>query len=211
MSLSVPTVGLFLLAYAEYFKNREDREPAYREFASAIGIKLALRGYLISLVLLLVWQAAHPEKTQLSLHIMGWMLVVYMAGLMFWLKHFHARLHGYIPLLGGFALLGGLALWREIIRIAYLKPFGYSIADYTIHPDWPSTILFFSTFVGVGGLVGGFYLTLLYRAGRVQGEYTANKFVSRLGSGAVWILALWIAVFFVYGISIWLRNTMFAN
>jgi hypothetical protein len=211
MSLSVPAVGLFLLAYAEYFKQRADRELAYREFVYQLGLRLAMRGYQISLVLLLVWQFVHPTETHLTSHPVGWLLVLLLIGLMLWLKKFHSQVHGYMPLLTGLSFLGGLAWWREVIRITYLKPFNYAIVDYPVHPDWPSTILFFATLLGVGGLVGGFYLTLLYRAGRVQGEYTADRFVARLGNGAVWILALWIAVFFIYGISIWLRNTMFSN
>jgi len=100
-----------------------------------------------------------------------------------------------------------LAWWREVIRIHYLTPFHYTITDYPVHADWPTTILFFSTIVGVGGLVGGYYLTLLYRAGRVDGLYVAGPKVARLGTAAVAILALWIAVFFTYGAAIWLRNS----
>jgi hypothetical protein len=124
-----------------------------------------------------------------------------------WMKRLRTEIHGYLPVFGGFGVLAVLALWREIIRIAHLKPFGYDIATYTVHVDWPSTLLFFSTFIGVGGLVGGFYLTLLYRSGRVQGLYTADRSVARLGTGAVAILGLWIAVFFAYGIVIWVRNS----
>jgi hypothetical protein len=108
---------------------------------------------------------------------------------------------------GGLGLLAVLALWRELIRIAHLKPFGYDIANYVVHVDWPSTLLFFATLTGVGGLVGGYYLTLIYRAGRVQGLYTASCGVARLGSGAVAILGVWIAAFFIYGIAIWVRNS----
>ena len=108
-------------------------------------------------------------------------------------------------------MLGLLAVWREIVRIHYLQPFGYAVADYPVHVDWPSTILFFLTLIGVGGLVGGFYLTLLYRAGRVEGIYTADRTVARLGTSAVAVLTLWIAVFFAYGITIWIRNTFQAG
>ena len=62
----------------------------------------------------------------------------------------------------------------------------------------------------MGGLVGGFYLNVLYRSGRVQGVYTAERSVARLGTAAVAVLAVWIAVFFAYGIVIWLRNSLLA-
>jgi hypothetical protein len=67
-------------------------------------------------------------------------------------------------------------------------------------------ILFFSTFIGVGGLVGGFFVTTIYRAGRVQGLYTAERSVARLGTAAVAVLGVWITVFFAYGITIWMRH-----
>lgn len=208
MSLSLPAVGLFLIAYAQYFKARADRSPEYLRFASALGQRLAVWGYAISMAPLLAWQYVHPIATGLSSHIVGWLLVVALLVMALWVRRLKLdKVHGYLPLLGGVLTLAILALWREIVRIQYLKPFGYSIADYPIHMDWPSTFLFFLTFIGVGGLVGGFYLTLLYRAGRVQGVYTADKLTNRLANGAVGILALWIGVFLAYGVAIFVRNS----
>jgi hypothetical protein len=60
--------------------------------------------------------------------------------------------------------------------------------------------------LGLGGSVGGFYLTLLYQAGQTQGPYSANKLVDKLGTWAIAILSLWIITFFTYGIAIWLAN-----
>lgn len=207
MSLSVPAVGVFLIAYAHYFATRGDREPDYRLFARTLGQRLAVWGFVFSLIPLLVWQFVHPSDSGLVAHPVGWLLVSALVGMAVWMQRLKAQTHGYLPVVGGFGVLAVLALWREIVRIAYLKPFGYDITTYRVHIDWPSTLLFFSTFIGVGGLVGGFYLTLLYRSGRVQGLYTAERSVARLGTGAVAILALWIAVFFAYGIVIWVRNS----
>ncbi|MDM7456774.1 MAG: hypothetical protein P3W97_005865 [Tepidimonas sp.] len=207
MSLSLPAVGVFLIAYAHYFATRADREPEYRQYVRSLGQRLAVWGFAFSLIPFLFWQFAHPDGSGLAAHPIGWGLALSLIGMLVWTKRLKAHTNGYLPVVGGFGVLALLALWREIVRIAHLKPLGYDIATYTVHVDWPSTLLFFSTFVGVGGLVGGFYLTLLYRAGRVQGLYTADRSVARLGTGAVAVLGLWIAVFFVYGIVIWLRNS----
>lgn len=208
MSLSVPAVGLFLIAYSHYFAVREDRGPDYRAFAARLGQKLAGWGFAASLIPLLVWQFTNPTGTGLTTHPVAWLLVAAVLAMSVWVRRLRLdTVHGYLPLAGGFGVLSLLAVWREVVRMHYLQPFGYDISSYTVHVDWPSTLLFFSTFIGVGGLVGGFYLTTIYQAGRTQGLYSANRTVARLGSSAVGILAIWIAVFFVYGIAIWVKNS----
>ncbi|MGB5235364.1 MAG: hypothetical protein WBN85_09370 [Candidatus Macondimonas sp.] len=211
VSLALPAVGLFLIAYGQYFAERADREPAYRAFVRNLGQSLGLWGFGLSFALLLLWQFAHPAQSGLTTHPVGWLLAAALLLMGVWVKRLPQNGHGYLPLLGGVFVLGLLAVWREIVRIHYLQPFGYAVADYPVHVDWPSTILFFLTLIGVGGLVGGFYLTLLYRAGRVEGIYTADRTVARLGTSAVAVLTLWIAVFFAYGITIWIRNTFQAG
>jgi hypothetical protein len=207
MSLSIPAVGVFLMAYAHYFSSRPDRELAYRTFTRQLGQKLAFWGFTASLIPLLVWQMTHPHGSGLTQHPVGWLLALSIVGMVIWMKSLKSNTHGYIPIMGALWVLSVLAIWREVIRIIHLKPFGYDITTYTIHADWPSAVLFFLTLLGVGGLVGGFYLTLIYKSGRIQGLYTAEPMVARLGNAAVAILALWIAVFFTYGIIILIRNS----
>jgi hypothetical protein len=210
MSLAVPAVGLFLFAYAHYYAVRADRDPALLAFARQLGQRLAVRGFGLSLLLFVGWQAVHPQGSRLLLHPLGWLLALALLAMLLWVRRLDAARVGYGPMLAGLGVLALLALWREVIRIAHLKPFGYSVNDYTVHTDWPSTLLFFSTLIGVGGLVAGYYLTLIHRAGRTQGVYVASPEVARLGNAAVGVLAVWIAVFFIYGIAIWLGNTFLA-
>ena len=54
--------------------------------------------------------------------------------------------------------------------------------------------------------MGGFIITLVYKAGRVQGVYQADATVSRLGVGSVAATALWVFGFMAVGIWIWLSN-----
>jgi len=192
ISLSLPAVGLYLIAYADYFRDRADRAPAYRSFARDLGQRLAIRGLVVS--------------TGLTWHPVGWLLAGTLLALAHFVRRLGHRMHGYVPLLAGLGVLGILAVWRELIRIRYMLPFGYDTRDYTVHVDWPSMVLFFSTFLGVGGLVGGFFLLTLYRAGRVQGLYTADRTVARIGTASVVVLGLWITIFFAYGISIWMGH-----
>jgi hypothetical protein len=208
MSLAAPAIGLYLIAYADYFAPRQDKSRDYLGFARNLGCSIAVPGLAISSVFSVWWQLDHPAATGLSREPLGWLLpgaLLVLAGLT---ASGYRRLHGYFLLTLGFGLLAILAVWREVVRITYLKPFGYVVADYKVHADWPSLVLFFSTLIGVGGLVGGYYLALLYRAGRVEGVYAAETPVARMGTAAVAILAVWIAVFFVYGVGIWIRNAL---
>jgi hypothetical protein len=208
MSLGLPAVGVFLIAYARYFAPRADREPKYLDFVRATGQRLASRGYAVALVPMLAWQFVQPAASGLAWHPVGWALAAALLAMSVWTARLDAAARGYLPAAAGLAVLALLALWREVIRAASLKHFGYEIGDYPVHADWPSTLLFFATLIGVGGPVGGFYLALLYRAGRVQGTYQADRGVSRLGSAAIAVLGLWIAVFFIYGIVVWVRNSV---
>lgn len=206
MSLSVPAVGVFLIAYTHYFAVRPEYTAEYRAFVRALGQNLAQWGFACAMLPLLIWQFVHPSSSNLVFHPLGWLLVSGLLVMALAMRYLGAVIHGYLPIAGALGLLAVLAIWREVIRINYLKPFGYDITTYTVHEDWPSMLLFFSTFIGVGGLVGGFYLTLLYRCGRTPGLYQADSFITRIGTGAVAILSMWIALFFTYGIAIWVYN-----
>ncbi|WP_028218693.1 hypothetical protein [Paraburkholderia oxyphila] len=207
MGLSVPAVGLFLIAYAHYFAVRADHEAAWLDFVRTLGRRLARWGFALSILPMLAWQASLPTASGLALHPLGWLIVAGLGAMALWMRGSGAATHGYAPLAGGVALLGLLAIWREVIRVHYLRPLGYDIHTYGVHVDWPSTVLFFATLTGIGGLVGGFYLMLLYRSGRTQGVYTAERSVARMGTGAVAVLGVWIAVFLAYGIAISVRDS----
>ncbi|MBL8844269.1 MAG: hypothetical protein JNN24_00735 [Hyphomicrobium zavarzinii] len=210
MSLSAPAVGLYLIAYADYFATRSDKTPEYRAFGRLLGRTIAVPGLAVSALLASWWQLDHPAATGLSEQPLGWLLPGFLLVLAGLTAAGYQRLHGYAFLGIGLGVLALLAFWREVVRITYLTPFGYIASDYKVHADWPSLVLFFSTLAGVGGLVGGYYLALLYRAGRVQGTYTAEPPIARLGTAAVAVLVVWIGVFFVYGVAIWIRNALLA-
>jgi hypothetical protein len=210
MSLSAPAVGLYLIAYSDYFASRSDKSAEYRTFARETGRAIAVPGFIVSALLSVWWQFDHPAGSGLAEHPLGWILPIALLVMAALTWAGYQRLHGYALLALATGLLAILALWREVVRFTYLKSLGYVAADYKVHVDLPSMVLFFSTLIGVGGLVGGYYLALLYRAGRVQGVYIAEPRVAHLGTAAVAVLVVWIGVFFVYGIAIWLRNAFLA-
>ncbi|QBR03953.1 hypothetical protein [Paraburkholderia pallida] len=207
MGLSVPAVGVYLIAYAHYFAPRTDREAGYLAFARNLGKRIARWGFALSMLPMLAWQLDLPAGTGLVAQPVGWLILAGLALMAIWSGLLSDRTNGYMPAAGGLLLLSLLALWREIVRIRYLRPFGYDIRSYHVNPDWPSTVLFFLTLAGIGGLVGGFYLTLLYQAGRNERCYDADRYVARLATGAVSVLGVWIAAFFAYGFVISVRDS----
>lgn len=207
MGLSVPAIGLYLLAYADYVGARADADAAYLDRVRKLGAVIAWRGAALSAVLMVAWQLTNPFALGLWKSPLGWVLVLWCVALALWVKsrkHFEGL--GYAALGSGVAMTGILAAWREVIRIAHLSPLGYSIVDYPVHADMPSLTLFALTLLGVGGLVGGYYLRLIYQAGLTVGTYTAGKWTSRWGTAAVGVLVVWIMVFFAYGINIYIGN-----
>lgn len=202
ISLAVPAVGLYMTAYVSYFSIRPDYAPTYLEFVHNIGQRLAMTGFILSLLLFIAWQVMNEN----SAPIMGMILTAAMLAMSIWAWRLRTVHNGYWPLVGWIIVLATLSLWREMIRVQYLAEFGYVINDYKMNLDWPSIILFFITLAGIGGLVGSYYLTLLYQAGRTQGMYTASPNVARLGTAAVAVLVVWVTIFFTYGIIIWLNN-----
>jgi hypothetical protein len=185
ISLSAPAVGIFLIAYSDYFASRPDKSARYRSFVRALGRKIAFRGLLVSVALLVWWHFDQPREIGLAWSPFGWLMTFALLILANVVRDEKEDVHGYALAGFGTGIVAMLAIWREMVRAAYLKPFGYVVSDYKVNVDWPSMLLFFATLVGIGGIVGGFYLVLLYRSGKVAGRYEATSVVAGLGSGAV--------------------------
>jgi hypothetical protein len=208
ITLSAPAVGIFLVAYSDYLATHAGKSAAYLAFARKLGRKTAFRGFLAAAPFLIWWHLDLPPQSGLAWQPFGWLMVLAVLLVANISRDEGGNVHGYVLIGLGTGILLMLAIWREVVRATYLGAFGYVIGDYKVNVDWPSLFLFFATLAGVGGLVGGFFLALLYRSGKQQGRYEANGTVARLGTGAVAVLAAWIAVFFAYGASIYIRNTL---
>lgn len=208
MAMSVTVFGAFMMAYGDYFKVRSDRSPAYLAFARNLGGRIALVGAVLQVVLLVLWIADVPAALHIWTHPMTWLLLIYLGVLVaaFVVAQGKTEGQGYRLLTLGIGMAGLVAIFREVLRMAYMAPFQYSVLDYKVLWDVPSFVLFLLTILGVGGLMGGFIITLVYKAGRVQGVYQADATVSRLGIGSVAATALWVFSFMAVGIWIWLSN-----
>ena len=67
---------------------------------------------------------------------------------------------------------------------------------------WPSTVIFFPTFLDVCGLNLTSLLSLAWQSGQTEVVYQPSAALSRVGVAAIASLALWVAGYFAIGIAV---------
>lgn len=199
VSLSAPVVGIFLLNYADYFSKHSDYSTAYITFTRTLGKKIAIGGLLVSAVLFAIWvltlnMLLHPLVLAIVLFVLILLGMVAKGS------------NSYIITLVLVVTALLISTLREVIRMNIMSKYSYSIYDYAMNIDWPSVIMFLTTFVGVGFTAVGFMLTLAWKAGRTKGVYTADATVTKLANATVGITIIWAGVFLVWGILTVFKN-----
>lgn len=201
VSLSAPVTGIFLLNYVDYTSKCDGYTAEYLTFVKNLGKKIAIVGLLISAVLFAIWvltlnMLLNPLVIAIVLAVVALLLMV-MKGI-----------NSYITTLVLVVTALLISTLREVIRMNIMSKYGYSIYDYPMNIDWPTVIMFLSTFVCVGFTGVGFMLTLAWRAGRTKGLYTADGTVTKLANATVGIAILWALVFLAWGIVVVFKNTL---
>ena len=207
ISLGVPVVGAWLLAYRRFFAARRDTDKAYLNWAAALGVKLLIAGGVISTVLAIAWFATESEKIA-GFALSPWSFLVVLGAIGFSALGVVARnnVHGLgywgVALGVVFGLL--IAIGREALRTLTLNGVhGYDFMDYAVNIDWYSTLLFFATFAVVGGTVLGYFLGVAWKAGQNEGVYTPGPVLQRLGKASIALILLWIVQYFAVGFYVW--------
>ncbi len=203
ISLAAPVIGAWLVAYRRYFMAREDSDQAYLDWAGNLGLKLMNVGGVVTVLLGVAWMLTLPEKTAgFATSIWAFMALAALLGFAAIGIMTRSRMDswGYVPMIAATVAGIVIALSREMLRYVTLNGVhGYNFMDYTINMDWYSTIMFFATFIIVGGLVLGYLLTVAWKAGQTKGVYVPSGGVQTLGKLAVWSIAIWILQYFVAG------------
>ena len=200
IGLAAPVTGAWLLACRKYLSVREGEDAGYLEFVGAVGRRLALYGGGVAVLLLGAWMASLPGNMA-AFALSPWTLAAAVTVLFLAVAAWKLPdgLAYYLPLL---ALVMALAVGslREAYRYAVLHgDFGYDFMNYPIAMDWYSTILFFATFLIVGGIPLAFMLSLSWKAGQTRGVYTAGPVIAKLGAASVAVALLWVVQYFAFG------------
>ncbi len=215
ISLSAPVVGALLVGYQRFYLPRlGDAElnmtQDYLHWVGSLGQNLIAVGGVVSVVIGAWWMLTLPDN-QAAFASSIWVflslaLLLAFVGFALWVRM--GRMHtlwAYAVLPVGAVALIMVAAAREILRYDVLMGvFGYDPFNYPIHMDWYSTLLFFITFLVVGGGALAYMLTVSWKAGQTAGVYTPSPLVSRIGDVAIALIALWIVQYFVVGFYVWL-------
>lgn len=202
VSLSAPVLGIFLQNYSDFLSTRKDFTEEYIAFTRALGTKIALIGLLVSAALFAAWMLQIGMLfNPLSLAIVAAVLV-----LLFMVKSVTHSYWTTLWLVVTALLISGM---RELIRFNIMDNLGYSIYDYPMNIDWPSVVMFLSTFAVLGFTGVAFIATLSWRAGKTEGVFDAGKdpLVTKLANSTFAILIVWCLVYFGWGMFTVFKNS----
>lgn len=206
---SVAVTGVFLMLYNWYFRNREDMDREYLDWAGKVGAGFALYagvGWLASQILYILtipanWGAKGSIFTWLSL--LGLLLV---AGVIFVAQKDPVKMA--LPsLISGAVAVILIAVFREYLRVASTARFGYSIYNYKVNLELLSPLLFFGTLV-TGLILYAYAWWMAYQGGKTpKGRvYEASETEHHLGDASVFVVVLWAVVFIGVGLIVIVKN-----
>lgn len=211
IALSIPVIGAFLLAYRRYLRVKDNANHAYLNWVGELGMKAITLGGVLSLILGAVWLSGLEGKSA-EFALSPWVMLSAMAllavvayAIWTW-QNARDSFHSYFVLAAGAVALIVVASARELLRWSILVDgFGFDAWNYPLNVDWYSTILFFGTFLIVGGSVWAYFLTVAWQAGQSTGVYTPSSKVTAMGKFALTAVVLWMVQFFAVGFYVWMR------
>jgi len=195
---SVLSLGVTLMLFAWYFRQRDDADREYLTQVGQLGKRLALVAAPLLWVTGMMW--AFTQGRQFGLHIIMALVFTLMALLL------REGFRNLDPLTGGVRALGiwllsllGIGTVREVIRATSVARFNYRVADYPFVWDWASVLVFALTSI-VGMSVIAYLTLVLYDSGK--GE--VRPWVEKLGRISIGMLGAWLALFILLGLRLYL-------
>ncbi|WP_321315608.1 hypothetical protein [Halarcobacter sp.] len=203
VSLAIPVVGIFLQNYSRFLSTREDFSKEFISYTSTLGTKLAVVGLIISAITFVIWMT----KADYLLHPLTLTTIL---GVLILLFFSYKNSNSYITtgILVVVALL--ISAIRELIRFDLMTGLGYNIYDYPVNLELPSIVMFLLTFVIMGFIGVAYLLTMAWKVGKIQGVFdgTKDKAVTRLGNYTLYIMIVWMAIYFGWGMVTLFKNIL---
>ncbi len=206
--LSLPVTAGWLFAMRRYLINAGEADVGYLDFIEALAHKLALTGGILVALAGIVWMMMLPET-------MAWLrtspaILLLIVPMVFFLimspvqkKRRLCPPCNYLGFVMPVVMVMLLATLREVLRYGtLLGGFGFDAMDWRINMDWPTTLIFFTTFLVVGGLNISYLVTLAWKSGATEGVYTPSAGINRLGTLCVVSLVAWVVAYFAIGLAV---------
>ena len=206
--LSLPVTAGWLFAMRRYLINGGEEDVGYLNYLEGLAHRFAQVGSVLVVLAGAAWMLMLPET-------MAWFrssiwVIIGLVPILFFLilspaqkKRRQCSNCGYLAFLLSVVMVMILAALREVLRYGtLLGAYGWNALDYPVHMDWPTTVVFFVTFLVVGGLNLSYLVTLAWQSGHTKGMLTPTAGVNRLGALSVGSLALWVVAYFAIGLSI---------
>lgn len=205
VALAIPVVGIFLQNYSDFLSTRKDFSESYIAFTKKLGTKMAVVGLLISAVLFVVWMLKEGMlfnplviATVVSVLILLWMA-----------SRGDKNSYATTGMLVVVALL--ISAVREYIKYSIMTGLGYDIYNYPVNLEIPTIVMFLLTFVFLGFTGVAFIAAMAWQVGKNEGlvyDCDKNPAIRKLGFSTLWILAAWMAIYFVWGMFTLFKNTL---
>jgi len=203
VSLAIPVVGIFLQNYSRFLSTREDFSKEFISYTSTLGTKLGVVGLIISAITFVIWMLTIG-------YLMHPLTLVTILGVLILLYFTYKNNNSYVTtgILVVVALL--ISAIRELIRFDLMSGLGYNIYDYPVNLEIPSIVMFLLTFVIMGFIGVAYLLTMAWKVGKVQGVFdgTKDKAVTRLGNYTLYIMIIWMAIYFGWGMVTLFKNIL---
>ena len=206
--LSIPVTAGWLFGMRRYLLSAGEEDYGYIDFIENLAHNMARIGSLLVLLASAAWMMTLPESMvwfRSSLWMLLGLIPLAYFGAMSFIQKKRVLCIFCNYMAFGMTLIMAivLAALREVLRfVTLLEAAGWDALAYKVNMDWSSTVIFFVTFLVVGGLNLTYLLTLAWKSGQTKALYTPGVGITRVGSMAILSLVLWVVGYFTIGISV---------
>lgn len=207
LALSAPVTAAWLYGLRRYQLFAGNTDYGYIDWLEGFAHKLSFTGGIVLTLAGAVWMFTLPENMRwFSSSIWPWLGLipcVYMIAMSaIQKKRRLCTFCNYMAFVMTVVMTLALAALREVLRYGTLaREAGWEALAYRVNFDWPSTLIFFVTFLAAGGVALAYMLSLAWQAGQKQGSFVEGAGLRKLGNAAVIVLALWVVGYFVVGLA----------
>ncbi len=205
VSLAVPVTGIFLQNYSDFLSTRKDFAESYITFTKQMGTKMAVVGLVISAALFAAWML----RENLLFNPLIIATVVSVVILLAMASRSSKNSYATTGVLVVVALL--ISAVREYIKYSIMSNLGYDVYSYPVNLEIPSIVMFLLTFVVLGFTGIAFIVTMAWKVGKNETavyDCDKNPAVRRLGFATLWLLMIWMAIYFGWGMFTLFKNTL---